>query len=87
MKERRSNSLGARNAALSSSIRCLESICEDRRQEVRLLLRHLRACTNSETDHVAHQCDHYGIDGSKWWAAVKRARRLLKKYQPKGSAK
>jgi hypothetical protein len=79
-KERKSNSLAARYCALSSSKRCLEMLCEDRRLEIKDLLAHLRAVTNDEAEAVAGHCDHYCIDGSKWWKAVKRARKFLKPY-------
>lgn len=80
MREKKSNSLPARFAALSSANRCLQAICENRRLEVRELLKHLLACTGEEAEHAAHQCDHFGIDASKWWKAVKRARKFLKPY-------
>lgn len=82
MRERKSNSLEARYAALSSSKRCLEMLCETRRLEIRLLLAHLRACTGDEAESTVHQCDHFGINASKWWKAVKRARKFLKPYSP-----
>lgn len=79
-KERKSNSLAACFAALSSSKRCLEMLCENQRLEIKSLLFHLRQCTGDEAESTAHQCDHFGINASKWWKAVKRARKFLKPY-------
>jgi predicted DNA-binding transcriptional regulator YafY len=40
------------------------------------LLDALRELTGNLADHVASECDFHAIDASKWWKAVKRARKL-----------
>lgn len=64
-------------AAVTASLNALTLANEAKRQEVVRLRTALREVTGSLAEDVAHHCDHYGIDGSKWWKAVKRARRLL----------
>lgn len=68
MRERKSNSLEARYAALQSSKRCLEMLCETRRLEIRSLLSHLRACTDENAESIAR------------WKALKKARKFLATY-------